>query len=112
MYAGHPRNELRVVFITLLDGALETWQGFGSDILVFTDAQKLKAMMPAKTVANEGLQCSRDNALVPECDVGTRQCHQVAKHNALLVLSLKGRHSSSTAVLAETSSSNSDQRAP
>jgi hypothetical protein len=71
MYAGHPRNELRVGFTALLEGALET--------LVFTDAQKLKAMMPAKTVANEGLQYSRENVLASECDVGTRQCHQVAK---------------------------------
>ncbi|KAJ7229519.1 hypothetical protein B0H12DRAFT_1077434 [Mycena haematopus] len=62
MYAAHallpmlPVNELRAVFVAFLEGALETWKRFGSDILdtVLTDAQKLKAKMPATNDANEG----------------------------------------------------------
>ncbi|KAJ7325748.1 hypothetical protein DFH08DRAFT_968400 [Mycena albidolilacea] len=62
MYAAHallptlPRNEVRVVLVEFLEGALETWRRFGSDILgtELTDAQKRKAMMPATNDANEG----------------------------------------------------------
>ncbi|KAJ7703412.1 hypothetical protein B0H16DRAFT_1347152 [Mycena metata] len=62
MYAAHallptlPLNEVRVVFVEFLEGALETWRRFGSDILEsnLTDAQKDKAAMPTTNCVNEG----------------------------------------------------------
>ncbi|KAJ7761749.1 hypothetical protein B0H16DRAFT_1688378 [Mycena metata] len=62
MYAAHallptlPRNELRAVFIEFMEGALETWRRFGSDILgvELTEEQKRRAMMPTTNDCNEG----------------------------------------------------------
>jgi hypothetical protein len=49
-------NEVRATLIEFLEGALEAWQRFGSDILGvhLTDEQKRKAMMPTTNDAAEG----------------------------------------------------------
>ncbi|KAJ7914633.1 hypothetical protein B0H13DRAFT_1450967, partial [Mycena leptocephala] len=62
MYAAHallptlPRNEVRAIFVEFLEGALETWQRFGEDILgrVMTEEERRKAKMPTTNDANEG----------------------------------------------------------
>ncbi|KAJ7142722.1 hypothetical protein C8R44DRAFT_726053 [Mycena epipterygia] len=62
MYAAHallptlPMNEVRAALVAFLEGALETWERFDSDVLSvdLTDAQKQKAWMPATNDANEG----------------------------------------------------------
>ncbi|KAJ7144105.1 hypothetical protein C8R44DRAFT_865099 [Mycena epipterygia] len=63
MYAAHallptlPMNEVRAALVAFLEGALETWERFGSsDVLSvdLTDAQKRKAWMLATNDANEG----------------------------------------------------------
>ena len=62
MYAAHallptlPMNEVRAALVAFFEGALETWERFGADVLdvELTDKQKEDAWMPSTNDASEG----------------------------------------------------------